>query len=208
MAQGGLDMIPVRTPITAQAVMLLVTLTAACASPGKYVWVDAYKGASEEDRPYEISPGDLIQITVMNQDHLTTRTRVRPDGRISLTLLNDVPAAGLTPTALAGEIQARLKEFVKGPVVAVSVEESRTPQVYVTGEVGHPGPFPLETSRGVLQALVNAGGLTPDARKDRIFVLRQGAQPARVRFSYDALTRLEGKAASFALRSGDVVVVE
>jgi polysaccharide export outer membrane protein len=194
-----------------QVLALLTAIVSgpSCSAPGKYVWVDAYRdGAADRERPYAIGPGDVIQVRVFNQDHLSTRTRVRGDGKISLPLLNDVPAVGLTPVALAGDLQMRFKEFVKAPVVTVSLEEARPLTIYVTGEVGRPGVYPLESATGVLQALVNAGGVTVNAHTDRIFVLRQGAEATRIRFKYDALTRLEGSAASFRLRPGDIVVVE
>jgi len=191
------------------AVLAVAACIAACSGPGKFVWVDAYAdGHDDHAKPYAIVPGDLIQIKVYNQDHLSARPRVRQDGKISLPLLNDVSAASLTPEALAKELQGRLQGFVKAPIVTVSVEEARAPTIYVTGEVTRPGVYPLDSANGVLQALVNAGGLTINAHDDRIFVLRQGANATRIRFTYAALTRLVGRAASFPLRSGDVVVVE
>lgn len=183
---------------------------AACKGPGAYVWVDSYRdSATDRDGGYQISPGDVIQVKVFNQDQLTTKAKVRADGKVSLPLVNDVPAAGVTPVALAADLQVRLKEFVKAPLVTVSVEESRPAVVYVAGEVAKPAPYPLESSSGVLQAIVNAGGLTVNARSDRIFVLRQARPaPLRIRFTYDDLIRLRGRAPSFQLRPGDVVVVE
>ncbi len=179
-----------------------------CKGPGKYVWVDAYAAAGEPEKLYVIAPGDLIQVKVFNQDQLSTRARVRGDGKISLPLVNDVGAAGLTPAGLARDLQVRLTDFVKAPLVTVSLEETRPPNIYVIGEVTKPGVYPLETALGVLTALVNAGGLTQNASSDRIFVLRQGPPETRIRFTYDALVRLEGKATTFRLRPGDVVVVE
>jgi len=180
-----------------------------CSAAGKYVWVDAYRDTSGELKAsYAIAPGDLLQIRVFNADHLSTRARVREDGKVSMPLLNDIPAAGLTPIALANDLKVRLANFVKTPSVTVSVEETRPSSVYVTGEVAKPGVYPVDSARGVLEALVNAGGLTVNAREDRIFVLRTGSQTTRIRFTYPALTRLEGRASTFRLRSGDIVVVE
>jgi len=183
---------------------------ASCKGPGEYVWVDSYTDRGDDrDGGYLIAPGDVIQVKVFNQDQLTTRAKVRADGKVSLPLVNDVRAMGLTPVALANEIQEQLKQFVKAPLVTVSVEESRPAVVYVAGEVAKPAPYPIESCSGVLQALVNAGGLTVNARLDRIFVLRQAhPAPMRIRFTYDDLTRLSGRAPNFQLRPGDVVVVE
>ncbi len=192
-------------PLLAAAV---VACGLSCKGPGNYVWVDAYASAGEPGQSYVIAPGDLIQVRVFNQEQLSTRARVRGDGKISLPLVNDVSAAGLTPGGLAKDLEVRLTDFVKTPLVTVSLEETRPPNIYVIGEVTKPGVYPLETALGVLTALVNAGGLTQNARSDRIFVLRQGPPETRIRFTYDALVRLEGKATSFRLRPGDVVVVE
>ena len=195
------------------AIALAAAFTLGCLSckgPGAYVWVDSYTDSvTNRDGAYRISPGDVIQVRVFNQEQLTTRARVRADGKVSLPLVNDVPAAGVTPVALAADLQARLTEFVKAPNVTVSVEESRPAVVYVTGEVAKPAPYPIESSSGVLQAIVNAGGLTVNASPDRIFVLRQAhPAPQRIRFTYDDLIRLRGRAPTFQLQPGDVVVVE
>jgi polysaccharide biosynthesis/export protein len=180
-----------------------------CPSPGPFIWVDDYLERSAPERHgYIITPGDTIQVRVFNQDQLTTKTKVRADGKVSLPLLNDVMAAGLTPVAFAQQLQERLKDFIKAPLVVVSLEEAHAQTIYVAGQVAKPGAYPLESNAGVLQALVSAGGLGPDADKDRIFVLRQAPQPVRIRFTYEQLTRLSGKAPKFHLEPGDVVVAE
>jgi polysaccharide export outer membrane protein len=179
-----------------------------CAPIGAYVWADEYREPpAPQEHSYEISPGDTIQVRVFNQDQLSTRGRVRADGKFTMPLLNDVDAAGLTTVALAQKLEGALKTLIKAPSVTVSLEETK-PQIYVSGEVVKPGPYPLESAPGVLQAIVNAGGLGPQATPDRIFVLRQASPPVRIRFSYEALVHLLGQAASFRLRPGDVVVVE
>jgi polysaccharide export outer membrane protein len=188
---------------------LLAACGMACASPGKYVWADDYPdNVMDNEKAYAIAPGDVIQIRVFNQEQLSTRGKVRADGKISLPLLNDVVAAGMTPVELANSLQGRLKDFVKSPLVTVSLEETRPLTVYVGGEVAKPGVYPLDIGGGVLQSIVNAGGLTQNASYDRIFVLRQGSPPVRIRFTYNALVHLIGRAAVFKLRPGDVVVVE
>jgi len=191
------------------SLLILALVSLACASPGRYVWVDDYADTDRDARtPLLIAVGDVLQVKVFNQEQLSTKTRVREDGKISIPLVNDVTAAGLTPVALAGELQERLKDYVKSPLVTVSIEETRPPTVYVTGEVTKPGVYPLEPPGSVLAALANAGGLTQFASTNRIFVLRQKPVETRIRFTYDALTHMAGKAASFRLRPGDVIVVE
>jgi polysaccharide export outer membrane protein len=185
-----------------------VTLAVACSGPGKYVWVDDYADTAQVEKPYVIVPGDTLQVRVFNQDQVSTRARVRSDGKITLPLLDDVTAVGLTPVELGAQLRERLRPFIKDPLVTVAVEETGPPNIYVIGEVVKPGAYPLDRASGVLPALVNAGGLTQDASTDRIFVLRQAPSVVRIRFTYEALVRLAGKAPAFRLRPGDIVVVE
>lgn len=193
------------------AVAALTALAAAGCSTasGSYTWVDSYtQPPRATDRDYVLAPGDLISIRVYNQESMGGRMRVRGDGKITLPFVNDVQAAGLTTTALARQVEKRLKDFVVSPVVTVVLEEARPVEVYVLGEVARPGRYAIEQDGSVLQALAAAGGLTPFAAHDRVFVVRTDPAPVRVRFRYGALTRLEGSAAKFALRAGDTVVVE
>lgn len=164
-----------------------------------------------ESVEYVIAPGDTLQVRVFQQEAMSARVRVRADGKVSLPLVNDLPAAGKTPTALAGELQIRLKDFINNPVVTVSLEESRPLSVSVLGEVLRAGVVTLEPGSGVLQALAAAGGLTDFAHKNGLFVLRKlpgEPAPRRIRFHWDALTRGEGRGARFVLQPGDVVVAE
>jgi polysaccharide export outer membrane protein len=184
----------------------------ACASAGGSIEVDQLK---EEPAPaagseYTIGVGDLLSIQVWDQEKMSAKMRVRSDGRVSLPFLNDVQAAGKTPVQLAGELENGLKSVIISPKVTVAVEESKPPtlSVSVLGEVAKPGLETLEPGAGVAQALAAAGGLTVFAHKDRIFVVRGGVQPTRIHFTYDGLTRTVGRAPSFRLRTGDVIVVE
>jgi len=171
--------------------------------------VDQYSEPSApRDPPYVLAVGDIIQVRVFNQDQLSARVRVRPDGKITLPLLNEMVAAGLTPLALSRILEDRLKDLVKNPAVTVSLEEIKPQTVTVVGEVARPNSYPLEMASGVLQALASAGGLTPDADGNRILVLRQNPIPVRIRFTYEALVQQQPAAINFRLRSGDVVLVE
>jgi polysaccharide export outer membrane protein len=196
--------LPVRSSLA------LALLATACAGTvGDYVWVDAYPSPPRrDDSEYVLAPGDQISVRVYNQEAMSGRARVRADGRISLPLVNDVQAAGLTPSALSASIQKRLKDFIVNPTVTVSLEESRPFDVFVVGEVARPGRYALDPNATVLQAIAAAGGLTQYATRDRVFVVREDPGPVRIRFRYDSLTRIEGKAASFRLRNGDTVVAE
>lgn len=194
----------------------LLLLAAGCRQIGPFVWVDQVDDPAPvaRDGSYVISSGDVVNVGVWNQDGMSARTRVRPDGMISLPFVNDVRAAGLEPPALAKVIQAKLKDFIVNPVVTISLEEPAPFEVSVVGEVARPGVYRLDPDSGVLKALASAGGLNDVADRDRIFVLRRAptatdpAHTLRIRFTYEALAHLTGKAGKFRLRSSDVVVVE
>jgi polysaccharide biosynthesis/export protein len=184
-------------------------LVSACTSLGQYTWVNDYpEPPAPVEKEYVIKPGDVLQIRVFNQEGMSARAKVRNDGRISLPFLNDVTAAGQSPNSFAKELQARLKEFIKVPVVTVSLEETRPVSVSVLGEVARQGGYQVDSGTGILQLLASAGGLTELAHKDRIFVLRREPSPARIRFNFESLSRLDDRASSFRVQSGDVIVVE
>jgi polysaccharide export outer membrane protein len=190
-------------------VAIALALVCGCASLGQYTWVNDYpEPPAPVEKEYVIKPGDVLQIRVFNQEGMSARAKVRNDGKISLPFLNDVTAAGHSPNSFAKELQVKLKEFIKVPVVTVSLEETRPVVVSVLGEVARQGGYQVEPGTGVLQLLANAGGLTELAHKDRIFVLRREPNPVRIRFSFDLLARLDNRASSFRIQSGDVVVVE
>ncbi|MBN1207844.1 MAG: polysaccharide biosynthesis/export family protein [Myxococcaceae bacterium] len=186
---------------------------AACYTPGRFIWVDAYREPpSLQEEGYLIRRGDRLIVQVWNQNEMySPDTLVREDGRITLRLINDVDAAGLTPPVLARRIEELLKPMVSNPVVTVMVKEAKKIEVAVLGEVKDPGMKELEPGSGVLQALAQADGFTDYAQLDGIFVLRRqpdSPAPLRIRFNYENVIRTEGKGASFLLRTGDVVVVE
>jgi polysaccharide export outer membrane protein len=189
------------------ALAAALLLSAGCASVGRYVWVDDFKEPAA-DTDYVIAAGDLLSVRVYGQEAMSGRARVRSDGRISLPFLDDVEAAGLSPPVLAQQLQTRLKDVIKLPVVTVAVEEPRPRTISVLGEVTRPGLYPLEPGAGALQALASAGGLTEFAKRDRIFILRRAAETLRIRMRFEALARAEGSAPTFRLQPGDVVVVE
>jgi polysaccharide export outer membrane protein len=191
-------------------VSLLIALVD-CSGGGNYVWVNDLPRDPADAAPgdYVIATGDVLEVRVLGHEDLSNpKVRVREDGRIAMPILGEVNASGVRPSALRGEIEARLKDYVKEPSVSVNVEEAHGTSVSVLGEVSRPGSYPIEPGGGVAQALAIAGGVTEYADRDRIFVLRGGAHPIRVRFTYDALTRGERPASAFVLRAGDLVVVE
>jgi polysaccharide export outer membrane protein len=178
-----------------------------CAGVGPYVWVDDYAPLAEAN-DYRIAPGDVLSVVVYRQEGMSTHERVREDGKISLPLIRDVQAAGLSTSELSEQIQTRLKNFINAPAVTVGVVETRPLVVPVLGEVVRPGQYTLEKGAGVLDALAAAGGFTDFAHRDRIFVLRRQSKLTRIRSTFESLSRGQGRAAAFRLQAGDAVVVE
>jgi len=130
---------------------------------------------------YRIGPEDVLQITVWRNDNLSREVVVRPDGRISMPLLNDVQAAGLTALELRNEIARRLKEYVTAPDVTVTVKEIKSLRVNITGEVQKPGVLDLKRRVTVLEAVTMAGGLTPFAAANDIVIIRRQADGRTLR---------------------------
>lgn len=138
---------------------------------------------------YVIGPMDELDISVWKQPHVSSEEDVRPDGKISLPLLNDVQAAGYTPMQLAARITKKLKKFVTDPQVTVTVVQANSWRIFVLGQVNRPGPIQLFPGMTVLQAIASAGGLTPYAKK-KIYVLRkvQGGEK-RLKFNFKRASR-------------------
>ena len=199
----------VRPKLFARTVgVVTLFLFAACGATGSYTWVQEYTSPPVAPPATVLVPGDVITIRVYKEPDMSTKTRVRNDGKVSLPFLNDVDAAGQTPVQLAAVLQKRLKEYMSIPIVTVSLDDPRPNSIPVTGEVTKSGIFLLEPGAGLLDALAAAGGLSPFASLDRIFVIRQTPAPARIRFSYKDLQNGDHKSVSFLLRQGDAVVVE
>lgn len=190
------------------AVSLAVSLAlGGCGGTGPYVWVDSLPAQAGGGGDVLIAEGDVLNIRVFNQDPLSTKERVRADGRISIPVIGEVVARGKRPAQLAAEIQDRLKDIVKVPSVIVSFEQGAELKISVVGEVRNSGVFPIEPGANVLQALAAAGGLTDYADGDKVFVVRKSL-PQRVRFRYSDLRSQDPKSIHFTLQAGDVVVVE
>ncbi len=133
---------------------------------------------------------------------------VRPDGMITLPLINDVRAAGLTPLELTELLREKLKKYVEDPRVTVIVTAINSRKVYILGEVGHPGALPLLTNMTVLQALSSAGGFTQYANTGKIYVLRtENGKQQKLPFNYKEVIRGEKAQQNIVLKPGDTIVV-
>lgn len=161
-----------------------------------------------EDPTYKIGAQDLIRVDVWREDQLTRTVPVRPDGKITLPLLNDVQAAGMTPMELAGVVREGLKKFITNPQVTVSVTEINSRRIYVNGEVNKSGAYQLLPHMTVLQALSGSGGFTAFARIKNIYVLRnENGKSTRIPFNYREAIKGKNPEQNIELQPGDVVVV-
>jgi polysaccharide biosynthesis/export protein len=182
-------------------------MSAACGSSGPYIWASQLGPEEVGSSDYVIAAGDVLSVRVFGQEAMSTRAKVRSDGKISMPFIGDVVVFGKPPAVVAREMEVGLKSFINSPNVTVTIDEFQPTTVSVVGEVGHPGTITIERNTGVLQALANAGGITENASRDDIYVLRQTPVPRRIRFTYDLLTRTL-PTSTFRLRPGDIVVVE
>jgi len=163
---------------------------------------------TSSDSSYLIGPRDVLDISVWKEPDLTRAVPVRPDGKISLPLLNDVQASGLTPMQLAAQITNSLQKYVTNPEVTVIVTETNSQRIYILGEVSHTGAYTLIPGMTVLQALSNAGGPTPFAHVSKIYVLRQeNGKQIKLFFNYKEAIKGKETQQNIALMPGDTVVV-
>jgi polysaccharide biosynthesis/export protein len=156
---------------------------------------------------YIIGADDVLHVSVWKEPELTETLPVRPDGKISLPLLNDVVAAGLTPTQLADAITTRLKKFISDPRVTVVVTAMNSQKIYILGEVVKPGSTILQPNMTVLQALASAG-FTQFANTKGIYLLRnENGKQQKIPVHYRALIKGESVEQNIILKPGDTIVV-
>jgi polysaccharide export outer membrane protein len=167
----------------------------------------ATPSASSPADSYIIGPSDVLTITVWKEPTLSGTILVRPDGMISLALLGDVQASGMTPLQLADQITAKLKKYIQDPNVSVVISQIHSKVVYLLGEVVKRGPVEMTPGMTILQAIASAGGLTDFASQRKIYLLRNEAgSQQRIPIKYkDAL---KGKSSfDLAVKPGDTIVV-
>lgn len=163
---------------------------------------------AEANSGYKIGPQDVVRVDVWKEPDISRTIPVRPDGKISLPLLNDVQAAGLTATQLSTAIHDELTKYLTNPQVTVTVTEINSRRVYVTGEVTRPGALALLPNMTVLQALTSAGGFTQFAKIKGVYVLRvEERKEVRHPFNYKEVVKGRKPEDDILLQPGDVVVV-
>jgi polysaccharide export outer membrane protein len=166
--------------------------------------------AVEVHQEYRIGPMDVLQISVWRNDELSLpEVTVRTDGMISFPLLDDVQAAGLTPTQLKAILTERLSEYILAPTVTVVVRQINSRVVYIIGEVNRQGPLAMRADFRVIDALSMAGGFRPFADSSRVKIIRNrdGEGPIELRFNYDEFVDGKNLEQNILLLSGDKIVV-
>ena len=165
-------------------------------------------GPSANNFPdYVIVSDDTLHISVWKEPDLTATLPVRPDGKISLPLLNDIPAAGLTPMQLAASITEKLKKYIADPRVTVVVAAMNSRRIFVSGEVTHSGAMPLLPHMTMLQAL-SAAGFTQFANLKKIYLLRtENGQQVKLPFNYKEVVKGKNPQQNIMLQPGDTIVV-
>jgi polysaccharide biosynthesis/export protein len=164
--------------------------------------------AATQDPNYIIGAQDVLDISVWKEPEVSRTVPVRPDGKISLPLLNDVQAAGLTPSQLAAQITVSLKKYVTSPQVTVIVATINSQRVYIIGEVLRPGAFPMLPGMNVLQGLSSAGGFTQFAKTKSIYVLRmENGKQQKYPVNYKEVVSGKHPDQDILLKAGDTIVV-
>jgi polysaccharide biosynthesis/export protein len=201
---GGQPTAPTITPTTTPAA------TAPAATPTVTPVPGAVMAAPGVDMPpeYTIGADDVLSVVFWRDKELTSDVTVRPDGKISLPLLNDVHASGLTPAQLKDRIVEESKKYVEDPNVTVVVKDIKSRRVFITGEVRKPGPYAMTSATTVLQMISIAGGLADYARPEKISIVRtENGKPVSFRFNYKEVLNGKKLAQNIELKPGDTIIV-
>ncbi|MHB8481137.1 MAG: polysaccharide biosynthesis/export family protein [Nitrospiria bacterium] len=167
-------------------------------------------GAAEAGVPrdYVLGPEDIIDVSVWKNESLSRTVSIRPDGKISLPLVGDIQAAGLTTSLVRDSIKEKLKDYIGTPEVSIIVKEINSMVVFVTGEVSHPGKLMLRSDTSVLQAVILAGGFTQFASPNKIVLLRRvGGIETRKQIRYKDIVSGKRPEEDILLQRGDTIIV-
>jgi len=184
--------------------VLALAFASAPAAKKSHPESEAANTANVDRKAYVIGPEDVISVRVWREPDNSGSFRVRPDGRVSIPLIGEIQAAGLTPEQLSDNITKGLEKVMVRPEVTVGVEQVNSKKYYIQGEVNRPGAYPLVIPTTVLEALVNAGGFRDFANTKKIVILR-GTQ--RLRFNYKEVTKGKKMEQNILLKPGDQIIV-
>jgi polysaccharide biosynthesis/export protein len=189
---------------------LSVPLVAQSARPPQSANTTPSKPVASPTLPkdYVIGIEDVLNVVFWKDKELSAEVLVRPDGKISLPMLNDVAAAGMTPEQLAAAVQQAAAKFVRDPSATVIVKEIRSRKVFVIGEVVKPGTFPLASEMNVMQIIAQAGGFLENANKGDVAIVRtENGQERRYKFNYNEVVRGKNVGQNIKLLPGDTILI-
>lgn len=193
------------------AAWLVVLAASAAAQAQKPAQADSARATTQPatlPSDYVIGVEDVLSVIFWREKDMSADVVVRPDGKISLPMLNDVPAAGLTPEALAAVVAKAGTKFVRDAGATVIVKEIRSRKIYIIGEVARPGTFQLGSEMTVLQAIGEAGGFIEGADKGDVIIVRNEAgKERRFKFNYNDVVKGKNPAQNIKLQPGDTIIV-
>lgn len=171
--------------------------------------VSKLEAVSVDNKTYIIGESDILDIDVWKEKEVSKQVPVRPDGKISLPLIGQIQASGLTPLQLQDNITQQLKQYISNPEVTVIVSDPRSHQINIVGQIARPGTFPLRESMTVLDAIAEAGGFKDFAKQTKIYVLRPmpGGVRVRIPFNYKDVIKGKNLQQNVQLKPGDTIVV-
>jgi polysaccharide export outer membrane protein len=162
----------------------------------------------ETPADYIIGPDDQLSVLFWRDKDMSTDVTVRPDGKITLPLLDELQAAGLTPKQLRQKITEEAKKYVEDPNATVVVRQINSRKVFITGQVTKPGPYPLMAPTTVVQLIAMAGGVTDYAKSQDIVVMRtENGKPVSFKVNYKDLSKQKNLKQNIELKAGDTVIV-
>ena len=169
---------------------------------------DSMLAALHQNKPYVLGCGDTLKVTVWRHEETDADAVIMPDGKISLPLVGEVAAAGLTVDELKDELNRKYNEYITEPHITITVKETNSLKIYVLGEVTKPGEYKLNSSTDVLQVLSLAGGFTIYANRSNIKIIRkEGDKKIKINFNYNQVVKGNNLAQNIPLKPGDVIVV-
>lgn len=163
--------------------------------------------AKPHDNSFVIGNDDVLAINVWKEPDISRSIPVRSDGKISLPLVGEVQAAGLTPLKLENDIAIKLKNYIAEPEVTVMVQQVNSQKFNILGQVARPGSYVIANSPTVLDAIALAGGFRDFAKQKSIYVLRQGSGESRIKFNYKDVSQGKNMEQNIKLQPGDTIIV-
>jgi polysaccharide export outer membrane protein len=163
--------------------------------------------AKPHNDSFVIGNDDVLAINVWKEPDISRSIPVRSDGKISLPLVGEVQAAGLTPLKLEKDIASKLKNYISEPEVTVMVQQVNSQKFNILGQVARPGSYVIANSPTVLDAIALAGGFRDFAKQKSVYILRQGSTEERLRFNYKEVSQGKNMSQNIKLQPGDTIIV-